>query len=176
MNLLRKALVPLAVVTVLVLVMSVAVPRAVHAVVATLVRDVDNPGRHPFSANCTAGFGFLSDSAMCTITAPVGEEVIIQNESFQVVAIGGITNAAIQMTTTTGGGTANFYSFATPPSTPAPSYPNGSPLSGPLAIDQHDWVISVDPGTAISCYANTTALKEGGSMNCQVVGYYVTLP
>src|ERR1700722_16311187 len=55
MNLLRKVFVPLAGVTIIALVISMVGPRTVRAVVATLVKDVDNPARQPFAEACTTG-------------------------------------------------------------------------------------------------------------------------
>src|SRR5579871_5616938 len=52
-------------------------PRTVRAVTATLIRDVDNPARHPFAGIC----GFASSSTntvQCTMPVPAGEEVVIQ--------------------------------------------------------------------------------------------------
>jgi hypothetical protein len=58
--------------TLLVAVMSVMSPKAVRAAVATFVLDVDNPARHPVTANCA------SDSeGLCTIVVPTNYTLVI---------------------------------------------------------------------------------------------------
>jgi len=63
----------------IVLVSGVAVltPRAVHAVVATFVRDVDNAGRHAFSYFC--GVNSSSSQTSCSIPMASNQELVIQN-------------------------------------------------------------------------------------------------
>lgn len=50
-------------------------PRAVRAVVATLIRDQDNAGRHAWAGSCTTD---LSVVDYCAIIMPANEEVVIQ--------------------------------------------------------------------------------------------------
>lgn len=95
MNLLRKALVPLAGAAIIVLVLSIGGPRAVHAVVAALVQVENTPtsavptvaapaASQLYSSSCRAGFG-TSNSATCTFTTvPAGQTLFIETESIRV--------------------------------------------------------------------------------------------
>lgn len=167
MKLLRKSLVPLAGFAVLALVMSLAVPRAVHAVAAALVRDVDNAGRHPFSSSCSGNF---NDSfvARCSITIPDGEEVVLQSESVFVTAGPNIPNALVVMTTSSAGNLTEFYNNV-------PTLPGSNsemPFVGSV-------VVPADPGSNVECISVLGATTDGGGdggVSCTFVGYYVTLP
>lgn len=164
MNLLRKASVSLVGVAVLALVMSVAVPRAVHAVAAALVRDVDNAGRHPFSSSCTGNFDD-SSVARCSITIPDGEEVVLQTESIFVTAEAGNSNALVIMNTTSAGNLTEFLNNV-------PALPNfNSEMSFVGSL-----VVPADPGSNVTCIAALGAASAGGGVSCTFVGYYVTLP
>ena len=56
-------------------------PRAVHAVVATIIRDQDNPARHPFTTTCTGAS--ITQVSTCNPPAiPAGQEVVIETISF----------------------------------------------------------------------------------------------
>ena len=57
-------------------------PRAVHAVVATIIRDQDNPARHPFVTGCSATVADFTDSACFTPPTPAGQEVVIETVTF----------------------------------------------------------------------------------------------
>lgn len=164
MNLLRTALVPVAVVAVLVLAMSLAVPRAVHAVAATLVRDVDNAGRHPFSSSCSGNFD-ASSVARCSITIPDGEEVVLQTESIFVTAEPNFSNAFVILAATSAGSPASF-SYSVPA---LPGFNSEMSYVGSL-------VVPADPGTNVECISALGAASAGGGVSCTFVGYYVTLP
>lgn len=69
--------------TVLILVMVILLfPTTVHALVATLIQDTDNPARHPWSFYCAAGTD-ISGAAQCNVPA-ASQIIVIQNASFQV--------------------------------------------------------------------------------------------
>ena len=98
--------------TAIVLVSGVAVltPRAVHAVVATFVRDVDNGARHPWAATC----GFTtnaSSSNSCTITVPSNVEVVLQ--MLDIVALADKTKGDLgsSLTLVSGGTEVQFYNI-----------------------------------------------------------------
>jgi hypothetical protein len=72
-------------------------PKAMHAVVSTLVtvvntsanpalnQDVDNPGRAPFTAQCSAnGPASALSTPTCSISAPTGKRIVIENISGEV--------------------------------------------------------------------------------------------
>jgi hypothetical protein len=84
MNLLRKALVPLTGVAVIALIISLAVPRAVHAITATLVSVVNTvpvvvapSAPLLYESNCTGAF-FGTAEGTCTFqTVPAGNTLFI---------------------------------------------------------------------------------------------------
>lgn len=55
MRLLMQAMAVLATVVVIALFVVLATPKAAHAIVATLIRDVDQPARHALAISCSAG-------------------------------------------------------------------------------------------------------------------------
>ena len=72
----------------------VANARAVHAVVATLIRDVDNAARHPWASTC--GFtASASSSNSCTITVPSNVEVVLK--MLDIVALADKANGALRV-------------------------------------------------------------------------------
>lgn len=93
MNILRKAMVPAASVAAIVLVIAVATPRAVHAVVATLVDVANTPtsavptvlapaASRLYSSSCSGTFGVSATFATCDFeTVPAGETLIVETES-----------------------------------------------------------------------------------------------
>ena len=99
-------------------------PRTVHAEVATITRDQDNPARHPFTTSCE---GSSADKATsCTTPAvPAGEEVVIETISFRVVADPNnlVAIDAIEVTT------AGVEQLSGCTRYPTPVLPNRPPLS-----------------------------------------------
>lgn len=54
-------------------------PKAVHAVAAALIRDEDQPARHPFITDCFAESSpTASFEAGCSFTVPAGGELVIE--------------------------------------------------------------------------------------------------
>jgi hypothetical protein len=96
-------IVPIALVA-LALVSGVALltPRAVHAVVATFVRDVDNAARHPWTGNC-GGSSATGFQASCTITVPANVELVIQTINLDAQGDAANKHVLFTLTTTTGG-------------------------------------------------------------------------
>jgi hypothetical protein len=95
----------------IVLISGVAVltPRALHAVVATFVRDVDNAAHNPWAGTCdSSSNSFFAD---CKIAVPPNVEVVIQTISL----LGGSDSAnkiaRFTLTTTTGGTSSTLYFF-----------------------------------------------------------------
>ena len=178
MKVLHKALVGLAGGALIALVISVTVPRAVHsALVAALVRDVDNSGRHAFSGSCTATFNNPFYAA-CTIPVPAGEEAVIQYASFATFTDPSVTSLADAVSFTIAGNTTSMYApnvtqFTTGMPPPPPfQTSNLFYTSFPLAS-------IVDASSQITCstiLGGGGAASEVGSTNCVVTGYYVTLP
>lgn len=80
---LRKLVVAVASCAIVAGVISLAAPRAIHAVAAALVRDVDNPARQPFRATCQSN---NPGSTGCDLaTVPSGQELVIQGGTFDVL-------------------------------------------------------------------------------------------
>jgi hypothetical protein len=73
----------LVVVSAVVLVSTVGVltPRVVRAVTATLVQNVDSPGRNAWTETCS--FIEPTPHAACYFTTPAGKEIVIQTVSFR---------------------------------------------------------------------------------------------
>lgn len=149
----------------LVTTLAIVGPRAVHAVVATLVRDTDNAARHPWTGACspTAAGQLIS----CTIAVPSGEEVVIQQVNLQgnadprtTTVVGGVL--------ATGGGNPEVWSSSPGPDLgflqPANAYFN---VTGAAAM-------YADPGSNITCqFLSKTNITTA---TCFIAGYYVTLP
>ncbi len=145
-------------------------PRAVHAVVATLVKDVDNPARHAFTTSCiftpTAG-----QATGCTTPAiPAGEQVVI--ETVAVIASANPTNTELSasISTTVNGATATW---------PFSVADNGTNQPGnSLFWASQPLRLYADPGTTIVFGINTKGLNPplalGGGAG--ISGYWVSLP
>ena len=157
--------------TAIVLVSCVAVltPRAVHAVVATLVRDVDNPGRHPFSYYC--GISSSSSQTSCTIPVPVNEEWVIQNLGCQ-ASSDPVNKTLITEIYTTVGLANDAYHASTATDTGF----------GETAQAQYNTGLSLtlyaDPSTNILVQFTTKAPNpiDGLIGKCFLTGYSVSLP
>ena len=110
MILLRKALIPLAGVAVITLVIAVLGPPTVHAVVATLVKDVDNPARQPFAQECsTAVFDTFGRGFCITGNVPAGKRFVIETVSGQLVLTPGLKPISINLEVCAADkGTANY--------------------------------------------------------------------
>jgi hypothetical protein len=157
-----------------------AAPRTAHAIAATLVqvtntpadpvpnKDVDNPARHPYAANCTAsGTGEISCSP--TPLPAAGVETVIQNVSMFVSRLAG---------TGTPASTTFFFE------TGCPIYANYLPLVTQFDIPGNEggWTANQamtvyrDPSRGDVCVTNTTDLFTPVQINCTVTGYTVSLP
>lgn len=172
MSLLRKALVPLAGVAVIALVISVAGPRAVHAIVATVVQDVDNAARHPFYGHCSVLSSLThGDGGSCVISVPAGEEVVLQTERLYTTADPKNTKVLNYLMMTTAGGFEPVY-------TDAVGHDTGFYQPAFSAdFSAYNWTLYADPGTSITCGASTRATNPvvGLELDCTLTGYYVTL-
>jgi len=147
---------------------SIIGPRTVHAVVATLVRDIDNAGRHPFVGSCsntTSG-----TNASCNISVPAGEEVVIQTEVFG--AFADPANKFLATAVGTSVGASGIFAYDNIPDD-GRYQPTQSDLFSTFA-----YTLYADPGSTITCSGTTKNSNPtiGLEFNCQVSGYYVTLP
>jgi len=144
-------------------------PQAVHAVVATIIRDQDNPARHPFTTSCNGAFtGTLATCS--TFPIPAGQEVVIETISFG--ASGDPGNSALEVSvTTTAASVGGFHIM------PTIFDDNlGQPIFSSFAAVQSVRLYA-DPGSSIEC-AGLTKNKNLANIafGCQISGYFVTLP
>jgi len=147
-------------------------PRAVHAVVATIIRDQDNPARHPFTTSCL-GFGTAASSNFCTTPAiPAGQEVVIETISFAADADPGNT-VLIRHVTTVAAGVTTSLSLN-------PTLDSGFDQPGRASFEGTDSVrLYADPGSVIRCDGFTAKPNPsafGFVLTCTISGYFVTLP
>lgn len=158
----KKTIVAVSMAALLMGVLVLSTPRKMLAgVVATLIRDQDNPGRHPFTGTCSA------HDTMCTISIPQGEEVVIQNVAMNA----GIPNTtALFYVQATGGGTTGVpvQTLGTDGATITNNYYTS-------AVSQPTW-FTADPGTAVTCQVAFSGYVPFYSTSCTITGYYVTLP
>ncbi len=149
---------------------SVIGPRTVQAESkTTLVRDEDNPARHPFQAAC-----FASSEQYCTVaTVPEGQRLLIQ---------GGTVHAIINP----GPGSAVWASIST--------IANGSPVFHNVGMQDlgptvgafetpHAYIAIVpftlyaDPGTEVRVFVRRGFVAlESISLSASISGYTVSLP
>jgi hypothetical protein len=149
----------------------IVVPKAVKAAVATLIRDVDNPARHPFTIECVSAVVQNSNTYQCaTQFVPAGEEAVV--ETVAVHGFADATNKVVSVTlSATTAGLVRDYSFG-PIIDSGLSQPNTASFGAvqPLRIYG-------DPGTPIVCSAQTAGTNFiGFQIVCTVSGYYVSLP
>jgi hypothetical protein len=147
---------------------AVVKPRAVQAVIATLVRDVDHPARHPFKVTCSSG-SVGGNIIVCPLgIIPAGEEYVIQGVSIYVnnTPATGLPFAEFQATTGTDGNTILI------PLTDQGSVNIGfRSTAGVLAMP-----VYADPGTAITCNATVPQGAMYLRANCAATGYWVSVP
>jgi hypothetical protein len=134
-------------------------PKAVKAAIATLIRDQDNPARHPFTANCFGG------SVGCAVQMPAGVEVVIQTASVTVQTDLAGTAALVNIVTNIGGNTSSAQWVISNP------FDRG-PVN--LLSDVRNLTLYADPNTLVQC--SVVANSQISATVLTVTGYYVTLP
>jgi hypothetical protein len=166
----RKSLLGLAGVGIASVLLTLAAPKAAHAVTATLVQvantratpvpteSVDEPGRHPYQTTCT-GFSNAYGLAYCnTPNVPAGYEFVIQSVSMYV------QNAAPQyayIITTVSNGVMDTYIPLTAQ--------GGLNYVGAVGL-----TLQNDPNNGITCDAVTSSTEAG--VTCSFSGYLTSLP
>jgi hypothetical protein len=148
-------------------------PRAVHAVVATIIRDQDNPARHPFVEICTGPTTNSNAAARCsTNDLPAGQEFVI--ETVSISATGDPSNIVLAPTVfTTAGGRENVSYALNPISNNGLDQQVASQFTGTQLVRFY-----ADPGTAITCEGVTpnVNVRVHFFFVCTFSGYFVTLP
>lgn len=171
MRLLKQAMAVLGAVVVIAALVAVVTPKAVHAVVATLVRDADNAAKHPFSASCNnLGSG---DEAQCVVTTvPAGQELVIQELTISVDTDSGYDVYEVA-SVTTGGVVVGHYLTMTDAG-PC-QFCVGS--TGHLYTATHPTIFYADPGTAETVAVVRDAVTpDGMAMVATLSGYLVSVP
>lgn len=171
MNLIRKAVTTLGGILLAVLLIVALAPRAARGVAAALIRDVDQPARHPFTTGCsaTASGGEVSCD---TPVMPSGEQIVIETESLQGVGDPGnaIMSPSLGVTT---GGTGLAYAFSA-------VRDDGTFQPYRTEVDTTTaFRLYADPGTTIACSESTglnSNPKVGLTVGCSLSGYWVSLP
>ncbi len=162
--------------TAIVLLSGVAImaPRTVHAVAATLVSDVDNPARHPWSAICggDAGAGSSVKYGHFAITAPLNSELVIQSYSVEGYSDTDNTDLFTFITTSVNGVVSPIYMNLT--TNKVTSSGNQNSYEG----SRTGITAYADPGTTVGCIFQTAKgnPKTPLSANIFLTGYVVTLP
>lgn len=151
--------------------MAVLSPHAVHAVVATIIRDQDNPARHPFATSCSSGLSQTTGNLCATPVIPAGEEVVIETISLIGSSDPNNTTLGAYVTTTASGVNQDYY--LDPLSDSGNSQPTGAAYFRLQSLRLY-----ADPGKVIACAGMTRGANpnRGVSVACNISGYYVTLP
>lgn len=184
MNIIRKIVVGIAGIVVVALALSLAAPKAVHAVVSTLVtvtntpnvnvvnspsvRDADNPARQPFQAS----FNVTPADNVCfgqtTFQIPAKQELVIEYASATAFIPGAGQGVLYTVETTAGGANVPHHLFTTPPVNAA----------GIVAVSQLVRVYA-DPGTTVT----VTFSELGGfcgngvsQVGMELSGFLVNVP
>jgi hypothetical protein len=142
-------------------------PKTVHAVAAALIRDEDQPARHPFTIDCEVDSP--SFSGICSFTVPAGGELVI--EEITVAGSAATTNkllsSYLQVFTA---GSEEFFTLN-------PIADNGSlePIASSFLAEQNVRFYA-DPGSTVTFEASTPATNERLTVFYRVSGYIVSLP
>lgn len=172
MNFVRKALLPTAGVAAIVLIVSLASPRAVHAIAAALVQVVNTPANavptmlapaasQLYQSSCTGQSGGYAN-AFCLLD-PVPAKQTLFVEAVNMIAYAESGNSPIQPYFSAAG---NF-DWSKPGNHFIPLFAQGSGLwIGNLAGRVYSSA-TVRPG----CYVYFASNSTGGTVICQVSGY-----
>ena len=170
MNMIRKAVTTLGGIFLAALLIAALAPKVAKAVAAALVRDVDQPARHPFVTQCDV-LGEPSGTARCTTPAiPAGEEVVIETVNFS--GLGDPGNfVLVPSVENTEGGITLVFNF-NPMSDSGLDQPSNSQFQETQSVRLY-----ADPGTDIRCQGLTPGANPGGLFfHCRFSGYTVSLP
>jgi hypothetical protein len=150
--------------------LTLAVPRAAHAIAATLVQvtnttanpviiqNVDAPGRSPYQKTCS----FIGTQHSCTLPAvPADTELVIQTVSIEVTS--GVPTTGF-LTTTGGGGVVTML------------FPVNVSLGDFVSVTQ-PLTMYADPGTSPYCGVPLPSTEPAGAtIQFSITGYTVSLP
>jgi len=158
--------------------LTLLLPKAAHAVVASLVQvvntrstpvpnqDVDHPGRHAFQASCSVTSSFNNIFCDPQPQPPTGTEFVIQNISMLLPNLpNGVAPQYSQLYSVVGGfSAASFFPFT-------------QQGANTFVLNQAFNSYS-DPGPSnpIQCYVLLTGPANGSQLTCIVTGYTVSVP
>jgi hypothetical protein len=147
-------------------------PRTVHAIVATLVRDVDNPARHPFQSRCFSGPQDLDPGTCVVAVVPAGQELVIQGVSVQALINPGNILAVDARLDTIAAGAISGYTFGMQNLGPIANFFGGHiEYTGFLPI-----TVYADPGTSVDVVVGQESTFTFVQTEVSVSGYLVSLP
>jgi len=169
----KRLFMGLVVVAPIAMLLTLSAPKAVHALVAALVRDVDNPGRATLVvASCVAQIPSGSTGDLgCppTYTVPAGYRMVIQQVEVTCVATSG-TSLTHPVLDTTTNGVPVVHSFVL-------ANEGTDAFSGLQRFSLNEAVsYYVDPGSGVYFTAITT--DSSGRTECffQLNGYLISYP
>ena len=150
---------------------AVMTPRAVQAVVATIIRDQDNPARHPLTKDCASDLT-TGQIVVCTTSAiPAGQQFVI--ETISILASSDPSNFVLENSVeiTTAGPTTSF--SLNPIFDDGVGQPTEARYLGVQSLRLY-----ADPGSTIQCIGATKGTNPSGQLflDCTISGYFVTLP
>lgn len=147
----------------------VMAPRAVYAVVATIIRDQDQPARHAFTTNCTSPTTTGDVTSCDTPAIPAGQEFVIETISINAESSSVNDVLTVALTTTTSGKDSFILLnpiFSGVVQNPFSDYSNAQPLR-----------LYADPNTHIHCNFVTNETNPSPFFGaCYFSGYLVSLP
>ncbi|MFY9801946.1 MAG: hypothetical protein WA211_15485 [Candidatus Acidiferrales bacterium] len=173
MKALRRMLLTVATVIAVAAAVSLAVPRAIHAVAAALVRDVDNAARQPFRANCQSNNP--GSTACDLVTVPSGQELVIQGVTFDVLVKPG-PGSSVRCLLQGYGGTpykAFIYTFGAQDLGPAIGFTDGTEEYTCV----QNFPVYADPGMTVTAgFARGFVEPDSWQSVADLSGYTVSLP
>ena len=140
------------------------------AATPVFVRNIDEPGRQPWTGACTTPQSASATSVSCSFGVPSGQDVVIQTEQFNVLDTLAINkNFQLLITTTCNG------CIASPEiSIVLPDNGFELPTFTNVNTTEHD-TLYASPSSVVSCSAVVpSATTFYGT--CVLTGYYVTTP
>ncbi len=152
---------------------SLATPRAIHAVAAALVRDVDNPARQPFRATCQSNNPGATYCVLATV--PAGQELVIQGVAFDVLVNPGPGSSVRCMLQAYGGTPYRTFSYT------LGAQDLGAALGFTDGTEEYTCVLNfpvyVDPGMTVdAAFARGFVEPDSWQFVPSLSGYTVSLP
>jgi len=185
MNLPRKALVPLAGAAIIVLVLSIGGPRAVHAVVATLVQVVNTPSspvfnvaapaaNQLFASGCRHVFASATKASCSLDPVPAGQTLFIETISYNIEeAVNGLGTTPFESVSfAPQGGEVNGTLFLAPTVVGVVSIPgSGLPANTAIFHATASVRVGVMAGIMPMCSVTLLAASPTGGFFCYINGY-----